>query len=66
MSRVTKIPEDKLYSVASDREGARGRGLVAYLAKTMSNYRVKEIASHFKREPVTIGEGVLKVEDLLE
>jgi hypothetical protein len=26
---------------------------------------VKEIADHFKRSPVTIGEGIIKVEDLL-
>jgi mRNA-degrading endonuclease RelE of RelBE toxin-antitoxin system len=25
---------------------------------------VKEIASHFKRSPVTIGEAIIKVEDL--
>jgi mRNA-degrading endonuclease RelE of RelBE toxin-antitoxin system len=26
---------------------------------------VKDIASHFKRSPVTIGEAIIKVEDLL-
>jgi len=65
VSRVTGIREDRLYSATRDREGARGRGLVAYLAKTLSDYMVKEIASHFKRSPVTIGEAIIKVEDLL-
>ncbi len=65
VSRVTGITEDRLYSATRDREGARGRGLVAYLAKTVSDYMVKEIASHFKRSPVTIGEAIVKVEDLL-
>ena len=65
VSRVTGITEDRLYSARRDREGARGRGLVAYLAKTVSDYMVKEIAAHFKRSPVTIGEAIIKVEDLL-
>jgi putative transposase len=65
VSRVTGIREDRLYSATRDREGARGRGLVAYLAKRVSDYMVKEIADHFKRSPVTIGEAIIKVEDLL-
>ena len=65
VSRVTGIREDRLYSATRDREGARGRGLVAYLAKKVSDYMVKEIASHFKRSPVTIGEAIIKVEDFL-
>ncbi len=28
-------------------------------------YMVKEIADHFRRSPVTIGEAIMKVEDLL-
>ena len=65
VSRVTRITEDRLYSWTRDRDGARGRGLVAYLGKRISGYMVKEIADHFKRSPVTIGEGITKVEDLL-
>ena len=65
VSRVTGITEDRLYSATREREGARGRGLVAYLAMTVSDYMVKEIASHLKRSPVTIGEAIIKVEDLL-
>ena len=65
VSRVTGITGERLYSATRDREGARGRGLVAYLAKRVSDYMVKEIASHFKRSSVTIGEAILKVEDLL-
>jgi hypothetical protein len=65
VSRVTGIREDRLYSATREREGAHGRGLVAHLAKTVSDYMVKEIADHFKRSPVTIGERIIKVEDLL-
>jgi hypothetical protein len=39
--------------------------LVAYLARKISGYMVKEIADHYRRSPVTIGEAIIKVEDLL-
>ncbi len=65
VSRTTGIREDKFYSVTRDREGAHGRGIVAYLARVMSGYTVKEIGGHFRRSPVTIGEAIMKVEDQL-
>jgi hypothetical protein len=65
VSRATGITEDKLHAATRGREGARGRGLVAYLARKISGYMVKEIADHFRRSPVTIGEAIIKVEDLL-
>ena len=39
---------------------------MAYLARRISGYMVKEIADHFQRSPVTIGEVIMKVEDLLK
>jgi chromosomal replication initiation ATPase DnaA len=65
VSKATGIRRDKLYSVTRGREGAGGRGIVAYLARMTSGYSVKEIADHFRRSPVTIGEAITKVEDLL-
>ncbi len=65
VSRAAEIREDKFYSVTRNREGAYGRGIVAYLARVMSGYTVKEIGEHFRRSPVTIGEAIMKVEDLL-
>jgi putative transposase len=58
------ITRDRLYSMTRDREGARGRGVVGYLARRISGYGVKEIADHFGRSPATISEGIKKVEDL--
>ena len=49
-----------------DRQGAYGRNLVAYLARKLAGFRVKEIAQHFKREPMTISLGVKKVEKFLQ
>ena len=37
----------------------------AYLARKLAGFRVKDIAQHFKREPMTISLGVIKVEKLL-
>jgi len=39
---------------------------VAYLARKLAGFRVKEIAQHFNREPMTISLGVIKVEKLLQ
>jgi putative transposase len=64
--RGTSIPRDRLYSLTRGRQGAYGRNLVAYLARKVAGFRVKEIAQHFKREPMTISLGVKKVERLLQ
>jgi putative transposase len=58
------IRREKLYSRAREREGARGRWIVAYLARRVSGYGVKEVADYFGRSLVTISEGMKKVEDL--
>jgi hypothetical protein len=63
VSRETGIGEDRLYSVTRDREGAFGRGVVAYLARGVSDYTVREIGDHFRRSPVAISEAIKKVED---
>ncbi len=64
--RGASIPRDQLYSLTRGRQGAYGRNLVAYLARKLAGFRVKEIAQHFKREPMTISLGVKKVENLLQ
>ncbi len=48
-----------------DRQEAYGRNLAAYLARKLAGFGVKEIAQHFKREPMTISLGIKKVENLL-
>ena len=63
-SMAMGIRRDKLYSRGREREGARGRWIVGYLARRVSGYGVKEIADHFGRSLVTISEGMKKIEDL--
>jgi len=39
--------------------------MVAYLARRISGYTVREIADHFRRSSVTVSEAIKKVEDHL-
>jgi REP element-mobilizing transposase RayT len=63
VSRAMGITGGKMQSATRDREGVRGRSVVGYLARKTAGYRVKEIADYFKRSAVTIGEGIIKVEE---
>jgi len=66
VSNTAGITEDKLYSLTRARRGAYGRGLVAYLARKVSGCLVKDIAEHFRREPVTISQAIIKLENLIQ
>lgn len=65
VSRVVGVTRDRMYSLSRDRRGAYGRGLVAYLARKLAGYLVKDIAGYFGREPMTISQAIINVEDLL-
>ncbi len=64
--RGTNISRDRVYSLTRGRQGAYGRGLVAYLARKVAGIPLKEIAQHFNREPMTISLGIKKVEKILQ
>jgi len=66
VSKITGIHQDRLYSLTRDRRGAYGRGLVAYLARKVSGCLVKDIASHFHREAITISEAIIKIENQIQ
>ena len=65
VARAIGSEEDELHSGRRGRQGSRGRGMVAYLARRLSRYTVREIADHFRRSSVTVSEAIMKVEDLL-
>jgi hypothetical protein len=65
VARAIGSREDELHSVRRSRQGSRGRGMVAYLARRISGYTVREIADHFRRSSVTVSEAIKKVEDHL-
>lgn len=66
VSKVTGIDQDRLYSLTRDRKGAYGQSLVAYLARKISGYLVKDIAEHFRWEAMTISHSIIKLEDLIQ
>ncbi len=60
------VRRDQFYSLGRERRGAYGRGIVAYLARKLGGYLVKEIAEYFRREPMTISGAIIKVEDQIQ
>ena len=61
--RAKGVEEDKLYTATRQRDGTQGRTVVGYLARRTAGFTVREIADYFKRSAVTIGEGIIKVEE---
>lgn len=66
VSNATRISQDKFYSLTRGRKGVYGRSLVAYLARKISGCLVKDIAEHFRREPMTISQAIIKLENLIQ
>lgn len=62
VSRQTGVGQDRIYSLSRDRRGSYGRGVVAYLARKLGGYLVKDIGRFFGREPMTISEAIIRVE----
>jgi REP element-mobilizing transposase RayT len=65
VSRATGAAQDRLYSLNRGREGARGRSMVAYLARAISGSMVTDIARHFQRSPMRISQAIIRFEDEL-
>ena len=63
VSRTMRITEGKIHSATREREGVCGRSVVAYLARRVAGYTVKGIADYFKRSSVTIGDGIIRIEE---
>ncbi len=65
VSRTTGIDQDMLYSLTRNREGAKGRSLVAYLARVISGHLVTDVARHFQRSPMRMSQAIIQFEDRL-
>jgi len=65
VGKCVGVAGDRMHSLRRDRASAYGRGLVAFLARKLAGYLVKDVAKYFCREPMTISQGIKKVEDLL-
>ena len=65
VSKATGIPLERLYSRTYERQGAHGRGIVAYVARALTGQRVKDIAEHFHRSPMRISQAIIEFETRL-
>jgi REP element-mobilizing transposase RayT len=64
--RQTGVSQEQIYSLSRDRRGAYGRAVVAYLARKLSGYLVKEIGGFLGREPMTISEATIRLENRIQ
>jgi putative transposase len=65
VSRAFGVAIDRVYSLTYERQGAHGRGIVAYLARGLGGWMVKDIAGHFRRSPMRISQAIIEVEKRL-
>lgn len=56
------ISKDILHSASRYREAAKARSIIAYLGRTIGRCKLKDVANHFKRDPMTLSYGVRKLE----
>lgn len=65
VSRACGIALDRLYSLRFERKGTYGRGMSAYLARTLAGQMVKDIAEHFRRSPMRISQAIIEFDTRL-
>lgn len=63
MRGITRNPS--LANLTRGREGAYGRGRVAYLARTISGCKVKDVSKHFQRSPMRMSQAIIPFENEL-
>ena len=65
VSHQAAIPSALLYSLTRNRAGVYARNRAVVLACKLAGCMVKDIDRHFQREPMTISQGIIKVEQLI-
>jgi hypothetical protein len=61
------MAKEILHSASRYRKAAKARSIVAYLGRTIGGYKLKDLANHFKRDPMTLSYGIRKLElDIIE
>ena len=48
--------------MSRSRKGALGRSIVGYLGRKLAGYPLSSIADYFRRDPVSLCQGMAKVE----
>ncbi len=62
VAKHTGISRENILSMTNERRGAEGRGLVAYICRTIGGFRSKKLGKYFKRAESTISKMVKQVE----
>lgn len=56
------IPFRIIRGMSRNREGALGRSIVGYLGRKLAGFPLRNIADYFRRDPVSLCQGIAKVE----
>ncbi len=56
------IPGSVVRGMSRNRIGALGRSIVGYLGRKLGGYSLSRIADYFRRDPVSLCQGIAKVE----
>jgi chromosomal replication initiation ATPase DnaA len=56
------IPVSVIRGMSRNRIGASGRSIVGYLGRKLAGYPLSSIADYFRRDPVSLCQGMAKVE----
>jgi len=56
------MPAGVIRGMSRNRKGATGRSIVGYLDRKLAGYPLSSIADYFRRDPVSLCQGMAKVE----
>ena len=56
------MPASVIRGMSRNRKGASGRSIVGYLGRKLADYSLSSIADYFRRDPVSLCQGIAKVE----
>ncbi len=56
------MPASVIRGMSRNRKGASGRSIVGYLGRKLAGYPLSSIADYFRRDPVSLCQGIGKVE----
>ena len=66
VSSAFELPEELFFSSSRNRRGTLGRALVAYLARELGRFRLKDVAEYFKRDPAAISQALRRIEQEIQ
>jgi REP element-mobilizing transposase RayT len=62
ISQKMGMPKEIFHSISRNRRAAKARSIIAYLGRTIARYKLKDLANHFNRDPMTLSVGIRRLE----